>query len=404
MDWLELRVPAFARWRAPVEELVMETRRKPESVRSTGNYRAMVDLRPYGIAEAVLHLDKRHGESNHKLQMIGTGQFSLDQHLGDIERVLDLDPLNLEPMRTDLTVDIPNVPVGWVMEHASTHRKRFASAIGKSDFMAMGRRETETIYHGKRPNCFRIYNKTAERKAAYAAMVRGWHPREPQFKEWAKRIEGAADVDAAHEALCYELGLDPRPNFQLPLGVDGEPRQLEFDGSRIFELWSSAHRLWEEKCERIGPKPTFREFCGLDESTVLTRFERQMGAQQVGKLQSKDGAQLFGSLRDLRRNLPEFNPFAAVSFSQAGRDVPPLPDGGNYSAFEYMAGLYYRERVQREGRQLADSWVRSISAGNGKRNLARLEAFAPPAADVVCISTGALYERYREAVTKQLAA
>jgi hypothetical protein len=51
-----------------------------------------------------------------------------------------------------------------------------------------------------------------------------------------------------------------------------------------------------------------------------------------------------------------------------------------------MAGIAYRERVQREGRQLADAWVRSISNGHGKTNLERLAPFAPAAvADVVPI-------------------
>lgn len=409
MDWLEVRVPAMVPWRPEVAEIVAEQRRKPEAVRSSANYRAMVDLRPLGIAEAVLHLDKRHGESAHKIQMIGTGQFSMEEHIAHLESIVDTDPLRLEPMRTDLTVDMPNVPVGWVMDHAAVYRKRFTAQLGKADqgrddFMAIGHREIETLYCGKRPNCYRVYNKTAERRAAYARETRGWFPREPQFKEWTARIEGADDINAKHEALCHEFGLDPRPRYQLPLGVDGEPRQLELSGAEIFDLWATAHAAWEQKCAAKGPKPTFEQFCGLQESTVLTRFERQIGAQQVGKLTGKDGEPLFGSLRDLRRNLAEFNPFAAVSFSRAGKPMPDLPDGSNYSATEYMAGLYYRERVQRDGRQVADAWVRSISNGNGKKNLRRLAAFAPPSADGVSISTGALYERYRDAVSKQLAA
>ena len=169
-------------------------------------------------------------------------------------------------------------------------------------------------------------------------------------------------------------------------------------------MFNAAHEAWDRKVAEKGPKPTFRQFCGLDESTVLTRFERQIGAQQVGKLVGPDGARLFGSLRNLRRNLPEFNPFSAVSCSRAGASLPALPDGANYSAFEFMAGLYYRSLVLRDGRHVAEAWVRSISRGNGKRVLARLAPFAPGSADVVCITEAELWDRYRDAIRKQLAA
>jgi hypothetical protein len=39
-------------------------------------------------------------------------------------------------------------------------------------FMRMGRGDIQTLYLGKRPNCFRIYNKIAELKQQYVALKR----------------------------------------------------------------------------------------------------------------------------------------------------------------------------------------------------------------------------------------
>jgi hypothetical protein len=408
MDWLELRLSAFTPFRPEVAEMVAEVRRGPPgTVRSSTNYRSVIDLRPRGI-EAVLHLDKRHGESNHKVQMIGTGQFSMGEHVSHLESIVANNPLDLVPMRTDLTVDVANVPIGWVLDHAAVHRKRFTAHLGKTEkradgFMSIAHREIETIYSGVRPNCYRVYNKTAERWAAYAKAYRGWHPREPKFKKLCKQIAGAEDIKAAYESFCFEYGLNPCPQYRLPKGADGESRELILEGTQILEMFNAAHAAWEAKVAEKGPKPGFEQFCGLREDSMLTRFERQMGSEEVGEMVDGKGDQLFGSMRDLRAKLPEFNPFTALSFSLAGQAIPALPNGLNYSWIEYMAGLYYRDRVRREGRQTADSWIRFISNGHGKKNLQRLAAFAPPA-DVVCITESELYGQYRDAVVKQMAA
>jgi hypothetical protein len=141
----------------------------------------------------------------------------------------------------------------------------------------------------------------------------------------------------------------------------------------------------------------------MDELDVLTRFERQIGAQQVGKILDRNQQPLFGSLRDLRVNLAEFNPFGAVSF-RSGQSEPALPDGSNYSCFDYLAGLEFRRRVLDDGRQRAEAFVRSIANGHGKECLRKLEPFCPSDADGAGVSKSELYERYRDAITRQLAA
>ncbi len=174
------------------------------------------------------------------------------------------------------------------------------------------------------------------------------------------------------------------------------------------------HDAWAQKCSELPPKPTFEEFCGLSREQVITRFERQIGAQEIkGVYRPGDARKLpiFSTLEELRENAADWNPYVAVDFAPDGTvpDLPfdsPLPSMLDYSLTEYMAGLHYRDRVRAQGRQLADVWVRRHSRGHGKDILARLEKFAPLATDscAVRLTRGELYERYRAAIEKQIAA
>jgi hypothetical protein len=242
----------------------------------------------------------------------------------------------------------------------------------------MGTREIQTAYSGQRPNCFRSYDKKAERLKAYRSFVRGWNPKEPNWKEYQAR----ASLDGTTEKCSL-----------------GE----------LYAMFRASHDAWVRKVAEKAPKPTFEQFCGLHESTVLTRLERQIGPQQVGKVyQIGDATKgpIFSTLRDMKRNLVDFNPFHAMEFSDYGRPEPALPNGGNYSLMTYMAGMYFRERIEREGLQAARAWATPLSNNNMKAILQRLAAFLPAATtdNVIPLSGPRLYEQYREAISKQLAA
>jgi len=392
MDWLEIRLPQLVPFRPRVQEAIATWRNgeRSEFVQSQ-HYAAVVDLRKFDIADAFLHLGNKHDKGHsHKIQMVGTGQYSFGQHMADVEAIVDSDPLKLEPMRTDLTVDVENVPMSWVLNHARVAGKRFGAQLGKvnevetavavdkrDEYMLMGTRELQTAYAGKQPNCFRVYNKTAERMKAYHSFVRGWTPREPTWKDWCER-------DRASMAAT---------------GEEYESMRAAFD---------QVHAAWEQMAEERGPRPSFKEFCGMETTQVLTRFERQIGAQQVKKLYAVDSMgkrPLFTTLRDLRDNVTDFNPFESMTFSQPGRPEPPLPNGENYSLMVYMAGMYFRDRILREGRQAAQSWATPLANGNIKKVLDRLAPFQPAEDDgAIKITEAELYERYRHAMQQQLAA
>lgn len=395
MDWLEVRLPERVTFRpevaAVIEDTVMHTK-YPSSL----HYSAVIDLRKAGF-DSILHLKKKRGpEHSHKLQMVGAAQYGFRQHLGELERVADVNPCRLRPMRTDLTVDLRNVPVSYFMEHGRVEAKQFAAMGGDASWQ-MGKGEVQTFYAGMRPNCFRVYNKTAERYEAYKAFVRGYHPPEPNFERWKKSVLNKTGQDYIDfETRCFERGRDPEMELREMLAAVDSCRG-------VFE---ELHSVWQAKCAAIGPRPSFQDFCGLDRNEVITRFERQIGAQQIKGIHlasDKRKLPIFSTLADLMANLTDFNPFEPVSFSRYGIENPNPDD---YGAIGYMAGMYYRERVQRESRQLADSWVRRMASGHGKEILASLEDFAPPRKEgqPVELTAGDLYERYRSAITKQLAA
>jgi hypothetical protein len=406
MDWLEVRLPLTVPFAKRTQEVIDYCRNNPaekdvqSAMRDGDHYAKVIDLRKFDTAEGFLHLSKKHGDSNHKLQLVGSGQHGWAQHIGEIEAVVNTEPLELQPMRTDLTVDVDNVPMSFVLEHARVAGKRFSAQYHDvNQYLVMGMRELQTAYSGKKPNCFRVYDKKTERMQAYRAMTRGWHPREPKWREWLAREW------PLYRANCTDF-------FRSKRG-DGASTTSDHEGE-LRKLFTRFYEAWEDRVKEIGPKPTFKEFCGLDENQVLTRFERQIGAQQVGKLYhvgDETKHPIFTTLRDLKRNVADFNPFAAMSFAKAGAVQPEPPNGlskargGNYSLTTYMAGMYLRQRILNEGLQPAIAWATPLANGHMKELLENLAPFMPPQAEGAHDITGAeLYERYRTAITKQLAA
>src|SRR3954466_15632012 len=123
-----------------------------------GRYAFRIDLREFG-RHSLLHFGYKHQDTHpHKLELLDTGEMKFSEMLDEIASVFHVDPLSLPIMRVDFAVDIPNVPVSWFREHVRVRHKQFVAAISEMQESEMGRRELQTLYLGKRPNCFRIYN------------------------------------------------------------------------------------------------------------------------------------------------------------------------------------------------------------------------------------------------------
>src|SRR5262249_13976962 len=117
----------------------------------------------------------------------------------EIERIFDIDARRLPLMRLDLAADVRDVSVDWFVRHVRARFKRWACDIGQveceaSQYARMGLQQIQTYYLGKRPNCFRVYDKLAEYRHQYAKLTR--------------RASDAAELPTFEEAYGYpETGL-----------------------------------------------------------------------------------------------------------------------------------------------------------------------------------------------------
>lgn len=91
--------------------------------------------------------------------------------MNEIERVFAVPARKLEIMRIDLAADVSGITVAWFRDRLRIAYKQFQCEIGL-EYAAMGKREIQTLYYGRRPNCYRVYDKIAERRGEYARLIR----------------------------------------------------------------------------------------------------------------------------------------------------------------------------------------------------------------------------------------
>lgn len=338
------------------------------------------DLRPYGI-EAILHMGhKFDGTGSGKLEIVQSGEKSWRENIDVVESVVDHDPLDLRTMRTDLTVDVDDIPVSWVLENGRVSNKRFHRNLREhaelpDDFAGpmdcMGTGDIQTIYNGKRPNVFRTYNKTAERLNEYRKVTRGWNKKFPTLDAWLRFNEA--------EIQSGKLECDLIEQY--------------YRARKAFEVARALNQL---------PKPTFEQVYGYPETRVLTRFERQMSAKEVANLHTRPGGQDLRTLGKLKANVIEFDPYSPLKFIRPGL---PTPNPSNYSPLIYHAGMNFRKEVQLKGYAAAVAAYRPFANGHMASFLNSIKDFLPAEdANSAGITPARLYEMYRSTVERQLAA
>jgi len=200
VDKLDVRIPADAQLSTEFRKVYADTRGDAKYWRSSERYTSVGDLRPFGI-EAILHLGLRHRRPSakghsHKLELLDTGVSKYNDWLSVIEGIFDVPVARkksstsqltpggiprLEVMRVDLAADVGGVTVEWFRAHMRVLWKRRRAELG--EYISQG--EGETLYFGKRPNCCRVYNKTAERHEEYKRLARNVSPdvAMPSFEE-----------------------------------------------------------------------------------------------------------------------------------------------------------------------------------------------------------------------------
>ncbi len=167
IDKLEVRVSAGTAFTQRFKSLFLATKFNPSR-----HYLMVADLRQYGY-DAILHYGCKHGKQhNHKVELVDTSAMNHTAMLDAIQDIFAVDAKQLGVMRIDLAVDVPGISVPWFAEHARIKYKRFLARLGAMDMTEMGNRQIQTLYYGKRPNVFRIYDKVQEYRVQFQKMLR----------------------------------------------------------------------------------------------------------------------------------------------------------------------------------------------------------------------------------------
>jgi hypothetical protein len=433
LDKLEWRIPAKAHFGGEIREAVEGLRAGvdvPGGCRSKF-YAHRLDLRPYGI-DAMLHVDCKRGDGVHKGELLDTGKKPFTQILADIERVSNGNPLDFEVMRVDPAVDVPGVPVGYFHRFARVQFRQWSANIASVPIVErseMGKRDIQTVYYGRRPNCIRVYNKIAEWQHQY-------------HQAYKVRTILPSDFPDLLEALS-DTGVPELDGMEFPIWRDGDGNYIclqtlkRLFGTKVIVPHDQRVRsLGQDPGDRI---PSFSEVFGHSEGDVLTRVERQVSADRVESLLLNNGdrhARFYTDdypkavtdthgnsspgikLRQLQQRIAEVNPFERLMLEPGSlEECPTVPDKFRARDFAVINGL--RWLVITKGMQFARAELNRRSKGNGGKLLEKYAQFLPIeilpqplTREVIKRADGSsavltenqLYEMYRHSMTRQLAA
>jgi hypothetical protein len=287
-----------------------------------------------------------------------------------IEGVFDVPAGPTELMRLDVAVDVTDVPVAWFQQHVIAQFKRWTACIGTlsvrddddgTEVSNMGMRGIETLYFGRRPNVIRVYNKVAERRAAYERLRRRAHAE-------AKRQAMQQAVDTPFEFAF--------PDFETSFAP--EVRFVSVSGTVVLDIGDFRKVGHPSICGGNGTLPN-----------SITRVERQISG---GRVPEQIGT--FGRLR----SLADFDPFERLKFLD-GEKAAPNPD--QYRFDEFAKGMFVRMLIEQHGYHRARQELKRLSPTNVNRILERYREFLPGDTRV---TKEDLLAKYRESVSVQLAA
>jgi hypothetical protein len=374
IDKIEAMVERGTGFRGELNELRRQSPWDPyfPALRPSKFYKAVADLRPFGI-DAMLHIDqKRYG--THKVELLETGKKGMAEIQATIENIVDCDPGGCRLGRIDLATDVCDVPLSWFREHTFVEYKQFLCAHAKvvdSEISEMGKKVYQTLYFGKRPSCVRIYDKTAERVAHYQL----WKKKQirAEKRAWAERC--ARQDSGEREPLIL-------PEF---------PTVIEWLDKELTALKRVVPEQVDLIPDAVPPEQKILRF------PVVTRVENQFGGRVPKKLQT---------MGEMKSNVLEFNPFARMRIL-TGNVVPPglfdTTPSGNYrfSVRDWCAFMYIRENLKTLS--AAQVWSMVNRDRQGARLFREMREFLP-ADDCAGVSETELYERYRSSISRQLAA
>jgi hypothetical protein len=372
--------------------------------RSNLYYKQVVDLRQVAEIDAILHLNAKKTRS-HKIQIIEAGRKCFGEISDTIASIVDTHPELLAVSRVDACADLVDGPsVKWMAQSVRAKSAQWQAEFGRAElrdqqgknipWSEMGKREVQTVYIGKRPNCFRVYDKLSERFAKWQTEKRR-HERLASQIVLDKALESAPASNVVKASISAH-GKQTRDFHAKKLVCSGR-HYFPFPS---FETWFSAQCVGpmtnvvqmrlpgQEEPEQIDLLPKLPK--------VLTRVERQMAAGRV-----PDDLNSFEKL--FSRAALDFNPFARLEFSdfQSRTEI----EMSDYSLVEFAAGLQFKQWLETgmSYQQLYAYWNQGRHAKAIAKKFAPFVAAANPPAEFSISSTD-LFERYRASVSRQLAA
>jgi hypothetical protein len=179
----------------------------------------------------------------------------------EVEQIFDLDARRLAITRIDFAADVRGVPVAWFVAHVRARWKRWVCDIGQmtcEPYARMGRKDVQTLYFGKRPNCVRIYDKLAEYRQQYEKVMRKasktadsptfeqvyGYPQDGIVLTRVERQAGGGRVPAAVETLGKlkaSTGFNPFERLDFLVSAAEEPRVEEWGLQKYgFGSWLRA--------------------------------------------------------------------------------------------------------------------------------------------------------------------
>jgi hypothetical protein len=425
-DTLEIPLTPDARFSDRVSvlksevELASKCHRMDPEIPYTENfyYSQVVDLRKVADIDAVLHLNAKHGKTGtHKIQLLEAGRKCAGQIADTISRVVNDHPDLLAVSRVDSCADLVDGPeVCWMAQTVRARSAQWQAEFGQAElrdgdgrkvsWSEMGKREVQTMYIGKRPNCFRVYDKLAERRAAWSRDKRR-HEKMAAGIVLDKSLEAAPDDNEAKLAVFWVGRQDQFRPREKREARDFYIKRLGLRCSGRYYIPFPDFETWfATQC--VGPLSHLVQMRlpGQEEPEqldlirqlpkVVTRVERQMAAGRVPE--SLDTFEKLFSSSAL-----DFNPFERLEFSSFNATTEI--DMGDFSPVQFAAGMQFKHWLETgmTYQQLYAYWnTRRNAKAIAKKFAPFVSAANPP--KVVSITSSDLYERYRSSVSRQMAA
>lgn len=194
----------------------------------------------------------------------------------------------------------------------------------------------------------------------------------------------------AHEIGVFKYQRIGKAGVQT-LSAGKRPNMIRFY-DKVAEYQDQLRKIKRKRGKLEAEKLTLESEFGIPETTVITRVERQFGGNRIPAI--------IDSLGKLPR-LPEFNPFTNVEIRNgSGARVPTIQERGLNT---WLKGSHLRELLDKMGEQQFHRFLNANSSGNAKRYLTKYADFLQPDGDNL-VTTGTLFETYRDSVVRQLSA